>query len=122
MIEESTEPIYTVQSLRKAGYLVSVTHYRRYKVFNPEAFRVDTIRLTRREAEELSEGYMIQLEAKGGETAVDITTPDKNKHVFGVSYCNKCDAYNKKDGIRRALERALEQLAPHELPMPYVEV
>jgi hypothetical protein len=89
----------TVETLRKKGYKVAVYHTRRYdhKLIQP-------------------------MLAKGGRTEVVITTP-KGDTVEGQARCSKCDAYDKKVGVRIALQRALDKLAnPKKVEAPKKEV
>ena len=76
----------TVKSLRQKGYKVRVLHKRKYK--NP-----------------LSDNF----EEKGGETILEIRTPEGTE-ISESARCHEKDNYNKKEGVRVALERALELL------------
>ena len=84
--------IPTVKQLRQSGYKVRVLHARRHELVK---------RL----------GHVSkELCAKGGNTTVEITTPD-GKNLTGVASCFNCDSYNKRLGVRIAIGRALSQLS-----------
>lgn len=72
----------TVSDLRKNGYKVRVLHY-----------RIQDHR------------FLGEYFAKGGETVVQITTPDGD--FEGRAKCSKKDLYNKKLGVKIAIGRAL---------------
>lgn len=76
----------TVETLRKKGYKVAVYHTRRYdyKLVQP-------------------------MLAKGGRTEVVVTSPE-GRTATGKAKCSKEDSYDKKFGVRLALDRALENL------------
>ena len=73
----------TVEGLRASGYKVRVMHTRRPN----------------------SEG----LNARGGKTVVEVTTPDGTTLV-GVSRCSRKENFNKKLGVRIALGRAFASI------------
>ena len=73
----------TVHNLRRSGYKVRVLHCR---VFDNRT---------------LGEVY-----PKGGETVVQITTPD-GQDLEGRAKCSKKDLYNKRLGVKVAIGRAL---------------
>lgn len=73
----------TVHELRKSGYKVRVLHYRNGKSM---CFWED--------------------DPKGGETVVQITTPD-GRELEGCAKCSDKDLYNKKIGVKVAIGRAL---------------
>lgn len=76
----------TVKSLRQKGYKVRVLHKRKYK--NP-----------------LSDNF----EEKGGETILEIRTPE-GIEISASARCHEKDNYNKKEGVRIALKRALHDV------------
>ena len=76
----------TVKSLRQKGYKVRVLHNRRYKG-----------------------KFSNEFEEKGGKTTVEIRSPEGTE-ISGSAKCHEKDNYNKKEGVRIALERALELL------------
>lgn len=82
----------TIKSLRQQGYKVRVMHTRRYKAVN-----------------KLS-GAVLELQAQGGSTTIELTTPDTQHTVFGKTVCSLEDNFNKKTGNAIALGRALKAL------------
>ncbi len=74
----------TVKELRQAGFKVSVYH--------------------ERNTEYNSWGKAIEL-AKGGNTFVDLTIG--NAMYKGMAICHPKENYNKKEGVRVALNRAI---------------
>lgn len=105
----------TVQKLREMGYKVRVTHKRVYShiydLHNNER-RLDLgsrrkfPRFTRTLANQIG---LSNIHCRGGETIVEVTTPD-NVDAFGVSLCSLKDHYNKKLGVEIALGRAVKAL------------
>ena len=73
----------TVQNLRKNGYKVRVLHHR---VFDNRVLGC--------------------FYPKGGETVIQITTPD-GQELEGRAKCSRKDLYNKKLGVKVAIGRAL---------------
>lgn len=71
----------SVEELRSMGFIVVVKHERKYDAF----------------------GCM---KPKGGNTIVELITPD-GVNVVGKSRCSRRDSYNKKLGVKIALGRAL---------------
>lgn len=78
--------MHTIKSLRQNGYKVRVMHSRVYE--KPD--------------------YVLQ--AKGGITEIEITTPDKLVTVKGISKCSDLDCFSRKIGNNIALGRALKLL------------
>lgn len=78
--------MHTIKSLRQCGYKVRVLHSRVYEKPN----------------------YILQ--AKGGLTEIEITTPDKSLTVKGTAKCSDDDCFSRKIGNDVALGRALKQL------------
>ena len=70
----------TVKSLRENGYQVTVRHNRVYT----------------------EDG---QLSARGGSTVVDLISPT-GKMLHGEALCSVKDGYNKRYGVKLAIERA----------------
>lgn len=91
----------TVESLRKQGYKVRVTHSRDYVGAD------GVFRLTRKEAEEESIEDLCSLDSFGGHTRVEVTTPDQ-RELVGEATCNINDQFNRKLALRIALGRALK--------------
>ena len=104
----------TVESLRKSGNKVCVTHLR----WVPELseFSLDTLTslglplpeagklLSRYEADKI--GYSWLPDPRGGMTVVELTKPDGTNSI-GVTVCSDNDNFNHKLGTRQALNRAL---------------
>lgn len=92
----------TVHELRKQGNKVRVIHVRE-----------KTYHLIKTELEESYEFFYslryAGINAKGGRTIIEISSPD-GKEAFGIAHCHPQDNYNKKEGVRQALKRALENL------------
>ena len=78
--------MHTIKSLRQNGYKVRVLHSRVY----------------------VKPDYILQ--AKGGLTEIEITTPDKVSTVKGTAKCSDIDCFSRKIGNDIALGRALKQL------------
>jgi hypothetical protein len=76
----------TVKSLRQKGYKVRVLHNRRYKG-----------------------KFSNDFEEKGGKTTVEIRTPE-GIEISASARCHEKDNYNKKEGVRIALKRALHDV------------
>lgn len=79
-IESFKDKVPTIQFLRKAGWKVRVMHKR--EIDKRGNFK------------------------RGGETKIEITSPDGNLDAFGCSYCANEDNYNRKLGNKIALGRA----------------
>ena len=77
---------HTIKTLRQSGYKVRVMHSRVYT--KPE----------------------YNLEAKGGLTEIEVTTPDMSTTVKGISKCSDIDCFNRKIGNSIALGRAIKKL------------
>jgi len=78
--ESFKRKVPTIEFLRKAGWKVRVMHSR--PVLKCGNF------------------------GRGGETKIEITSPDGNLNTFGISYCAEEDNYNRKIGNEIALGRA----------------
>lgn len=77
---------HTIKTLRQSGYKVRVIHSRVYT--KPE----------------------YNLQAKGGLTEIEITTPDHSQTVKGAAKCSDIDCFSRKVGNAIALGRALKML------------
>ena len=99
----------TVHNLRKAGYKVRVIHYRYYKA---DSVVGSAILLSKKELKEIApcDNRFILL-PRGGKTAVEITTPS-GANTFGESICSRKDGFNRKLGLKIAINRALAKLDP----------
>jgi len=84
--EKDFQPLpLSVKRLRREGWKVRVLHCRLYNVVNGEFFPT----------------------AKGGNTRIQLTTPS-GEDFYGDAVCHPLENYNKKEGVRIALERAYE--------------
>lgn len=84
--EKDFQPVpLSVKKLRREGWKVRVLHCRLYNVLNGEFFPT----------------------AKGGNTRIELTTPS-GEDFYGDAVCHPLENYNKKEGVRIALERAYE--------------
>jgi hypothetical protein len=95
-----------VAELRRSGYKVRVSHYRR--VAKLDRFKVHWYYAHQKFAITDLWEWCSQ---KGGLTIVDLTF--NNKTFSGESICSKNDNFCKKTGVKLALERALKKL-PNE--------
>lgn len=77
----------TVKSLRQKGWKVRVMHFRKRK------YKTFTYRNSK-------------MSEKGGKTVVELTSPE-GKNSEGTAFCHPDDNYNKKEGVKLALKRAL---------------
>ena len=110
--------IPTVYELRKQGYKVRVTHIRNFYRFDPQtgkksqffaAFQSSKYYKKKglpqpTEEDKRSEYF---LNAKGGETVIEIASSAGKELGKGVAICSEEDAYVKKVGIRKATALAL---------------
>jgi len=84
----------TIQKLRQAGFKVRVLHARHYETVDA------TLRMS---------GPIRRLSGKGGNTRIEITTPDKQTTVAGIAKCSLQDSFDRKLGNQIALGRALTE-------------
>lgn len=96
----------TVKSLRDKGYKVFVKHLRRYKTveYSDGMPKVLDAFATKREIPPQS-----KMLATGGVTVVEVFTPQGNS-FSAVAQCHNNDAFEKKEGCKLALERALRHI------------
>jgi hypothetical protein len=73
----------TIEELRKAGYKIRVHHHRKV--------------------------CAVGVNARGGKTVVEVTTPDGTTLV-GMSRCSRKENFDKSMGVRIALGRAMKSL------------
>lgn len=98
---------YSVHELRKNGYKIRVIHKRYYSSYGNLYTTGHVELLTRRDADLLiSDGIKIFILPKGGFTKVEITTPD-GRNLDGQSECSIKDSFNRKLGLKIALNRAM---------------
>lgn len=96
--------ITTVKEARQAGFKVRVGHFRIPVFFPMPSER----QIEKRDLYFLDNRDLWQycsMSPRGGKTIVEISKDDK--HSFGVAYCQLVDNYCKKEGVCRALDRAL---------------
>lgn len=88
-----------IEELRKSGYKVRIHHRRKYEA----KIKVIDIDVKGRQSYEVTERIL----PRGGETVVELTTPD-GEVLVGDSVCCEKDFFNKKMGVKIALGRALK--------------
>lgn len=100
----------SVQSLRASGYKVRVQHKRLFpglshdNIMTRGQFEGVITSLGYQPAEDGK--YSKAVSPKGGETVVQITSPDGTE-LEGVAKCSLKDPYNRKRGLSIAIGRAL---------------
>lgn len=99
--------ILNVKSLRQQKYKIRVTHYRLVKAGAKFAMKGKPDLLPMHEIQTRNFQYAIL--AKGGKVVVELTSPN-NVSVSAEAECSKKDVYVKKEGVKLALERALDKL------------
>ena len=82
----------SIKQLRQAGYKVRVLHKRNYNKINKIG------------------GISMMVNPKGGETFIEITTPDKSLTTAGASICSNKDLFNRRTGNDIALGRAIKSM------------
>ena len=94
---------HTIKTLRQASYKTRCIHER--LVIN-EYGKIELVPLF-----EIKDcGMQNRILNYGGNTIIEITTPDGKHDVVGESKCSKKDAYQKKYGVNVALGRAVSEL------------
>ena len=83
----------TVKSLRQKGYKVRVLHIRNHEYTSEPLGKFD---------------MMKQMSSKGGNTRIELSYVGLD--AVGEATCHPKDNYNKKEGVRIALERALADM------------
>lgn len=98
----------TVYSLRKNGSKVRVIHRRFYRVFDEMERRTKDVLLSRFEATAQLSPIDVErgLLPKGGETVIELTTPEGD-NFRGVAECSLSDHFNRKTGLLKAIGRTL---------------
>jgi hypothetical protein len=81
-----------IKQLRQAGYKVRVFHKRNYNQIQKIG------------------GISMEVAPKGGETMIEITTPDKIMTIAGASICSDKDLFNRRTGNEIALGRAIKAM------------
>lgn len=81
----------TIKNLRRRGWKVRVLHQRGYFLRNK------------------MDGTSSEVCAKGGNTEIQLTSPDKAINVSGKAVCSEKENYNRKVGNSIALGRAWKE-------------
>lgn len=98
--------IPTVHELRKSGLKVKLSHHRKFFRYDPFTGKKHEVVVPWHLKEVEFKDYF--LDARGGETHVIITDPNKTEEgLTGVSVCSNDDHFCRKDGIKKAIARAL---------------
>lgn len=79
-----------IRKLRQAGFKVRVHHTRCTELVSGPQFTPRPVTLS-----------------KGGDTRIEVTTPDGQATVVGIARCSLQDSFNRKLGNQIALGRAL---------------
>ena len=82
----------TIKQLRQAGYKVRVMHRRNYNQIQKIG------------------GTSKQISPKGGDTMIEITTPDRTITTLGASICSDKELFNRRTGNIIALGRAIKAM------------
>lgn len=100
----------TVEQLRKAGYKVRVTHSRTYVTdeFFYQQYCLSKYRLFEKLSSLRPDEYIIGPLEYGGETFVEVTSPDGKINSQGIATCSIKDHFNRRRGLHIALSRALK--------------
>ena len=94
--------MFTIKKLRQSGYKVRVLHKRnKTHIMNVNHVDANTTIVI---------PYKTLVSPRGGETNIEITTPDGEISVFGVAHCSPSDNFCRNIGNEIALGRAVEQL------------
>ncbi len=115
--------IHTVAELKEAGYHVKITHFRYtqdqidvlkrlsqvvgYNAISNASYLSVFAKAMKFEPIAVNNSNRREAGPLGGVTQVEIL--DGEDGVFGQSFCNLMDNYNKKIGITKALHRAIKQ-------------
>lgn len=87
-----------INNLRSLGYGVRVTHYRHFiiddKIMSLPQYCVSFL--------------ANRLLAKGGRTEVSVFDPKNKKYFKGWADCSLNDVFNKKEGLKIALDRVMK--------------
>ena len=102
--QEVANSKHTIKSLRMAGFRTRVIHER--FVYDNYINGVDLLPLY------VIKEHNLQSEILnyGGNTVIEITTPDGKYDITGEAKCSKKDPYCKKYGVNVALGRAVSEL------------
>ena len=91
---------HTVESLRKSGYKVRVTHYRHKRKLPYEKQDKQYYRQS-------NEINYQDIGPRGGKTVVEILDTQSGLERTGEAICSIKDAYVKKFGVQKAINRAM---------------
>jgi hypothetical protein len=94
--------IPTIKELRQSGWKVRVTHFRYFTEYTGD---VDLVNVREMKNEEGS--YIFWPDSHGGKTIVELRSP-VGIEFKGESVCSRSDGFNRKEGIARAIVRALD--------------
>jgi hypothetical protein len=94
--------IPTIKELRQSGWKVRVTHFR-YFDFGNGFLCLHNVR----ELKDERGNYSVSPDSHGGKTIVELRNPE-GVEFKGESLCSRSDAFNRKEGIARAIVRALD--------------
>ena len=98
--------IPTVYELRKQGWKVRVSHFRRYFRYCPYTGRKlekDEIAIPSANIDQNGNTWL--LSAKGGYTVITLRNTEGKEYV-GSCICSDVDPYMRKFGVKKALARA----------------
>lgn len=100
----------SIDALLKKGYRVEIDHTRDYLLFDPVHRNTHVVRLSKREANRdlTPADRKYGLLAKGGKTTVMVHTPEG--FAIGIAHCHPHDAYNRRDGVNKAIKDVREQI------------
>ena len=101
----------TVKEARQGGLKVKVTHNRTTELKKLYLEDAPTLHNFAKIVEDWDfKVFFNALNNFGGSTVVEVLNPKTNKTAVGVARCHESDQYNKKVGVKIALERALKKL------------
>ena len=94
--------VKTVHELRTMGYKIRIQHLRTLRVIGDPTHLVEE-----REFRKVGKGC--DLNGQGGYTTVELTPPNGQPMQRGTSACSFKDNFNRKLGVRIALNRAFDK-------------
>ncbi len=100
-----------VHALRKKNFKIRIQHRRYVEIDNIAGDSFIELQVVTKISKQRNFNNIL---GKGGETKLDLTTPD-GITVTETAKCNILDGYNKKLGVRIALGRALKKAGVQEL-------
>jgi hypothetical protein len=102
----------TVQSLRKQGYKLKISHFRYIEGADDGNGFPSTELVPMYEIRNLK--CQSKILPRGGRTEVELTTPS-GENYKSVTYCNSVDSFNRKIGIQIAIGRILKKIESDNL-------